>query len=246
MLGYGSLGGAELNFASDLDLVFVYDATCAESETTGPKIVDGQRFFVKLAQRVISLLTTPTRFGALYEIDTRLRPNGNKGMLVTSLSAYGDYQLREAWLWEHQALVRARWVAGDQSLTESFALLRDQTLALPRDAAQVQKDVHAMRERMRTELDRSTTQKFDLKQGQGGLVDIEFALQAAVLSSGDSKRWSTRTHALLPELFGQNKTTLANMPLDAEHRHRKLLALGLRATLELKPRIVPRNLVGMG
>jgi len=245
VLGYGSLGGAELNFASDLDLVFVYDADCAASETTGSKIVDGQRFFVKLAQRVISLLTTPTRFGALYEIDTRLRPNGNKGLLVTSLSAYGDYQLREAWLWEHQALVRARWVAGDQALAESFARLRDQTLALPRDPAQVQKEVQAMRERMRAELDRSTAQMFDLKQGQGGLVDVEFALQAAVLSSSDNKRWSTKTHELLPDLLSQNKKPIPNMPPDAEHRHRKLLALGLGATLELKPRIVPRNIIAL-
>lgn len=230
VLGYGSLGGAELNFASDLDLVFVYDQACAASETSGLKIVDGQRFFVKLAQRVISLLTTPTRFGALYAIDTRLRPNGNKGLLVTSLAAYGDYQLREAWLWEHQALVRARWVAGDQSLAEAFALLRDQTLALPRDPVQVQKEVQAMRERMRAELDRSAEKVFDLKQGQGGLVDIEFALQAAVLSSDNGKRWSTRTQNLLSELLA-----------DAQPRHRKLLALGLRATLELKPRIVPRQ-----
>ena len=240
VLGYGSLGGAELNFASDLDLVFVYDADCAQSETAGPKVVDGQRFFVKLAQRVISLLTTPTRFGALYEIDTRLRPNGNKGMLVTSLSAYGEYQLREAWLWEHQALVRARWVAGDQTLAESFERLRDQTLAIVRDPARVNKEVQAMRERMRAELDRSNAQMFDLKQGQGGLVDIEFALQAAVLSAPHARAWSTKTFELLPELFGENKTVIANMPVDAEHRHRKLLALGLRATLELKPRIVPR------
>ncbi len=230
VLGYGSLGGAELNFASDLDLVFVYDHACAATETSGPKIVDGQRFFVKLAQRVISLLTTPTRFGALYAIDTRLRPNGNKGLLVTSLSAYGDYQLREAWLWEHQALVRARWVAGDPSLAEAFALLRDQTLALTRVPAQVQKEVQAMRERMRAELDRSSELLFDLKQGQGGLVDIEFALQAAVLSSAIRKRWSSKTQTLLPELLA-----------DAERGHRKLLALGLRATLELKPRIVPRE-----
>ena len=245
VIGYGSLGGAELNFASDLDLVFVYDSECAQSETTGSKILDGQRFFVKLAQRVISLLTTPTRFGALYAIDTRLRPNGNKGLLVTSLSAFGDYQLREAWLWEHQALLRARWVAGDTTLAEIFARLRDQTLALPRDPVQVQKEVQAMRERMRAELDRSNEQMFDLKQGQGGLVDIEFSLQAAVLSSRDQKRWSTRTHVLLPELFGDNKTILAHMPLDAEHRHRKLLALGLRATLELKPRIVPRDVISL-
>ncbi len=232
VLGYGSLGGAELNFASDLDLVFVYDQACAASESSGPKILDGQRFFVKLAQRVISLLTTPTRFGALYAIDTRLRPNGNKGLLVTSLASFCDYQLHEAWLWEHQALVRARWVAGDLALAEAFAKLRDQTLALPRDPTQVQKEVQAMRERMRAELDRSTGQMFDLKQGQGGLVDIEFALQAAVLSANQQQHWSTRTELLLPQLYA-----------DAEPRHRKLLALGLRATLELKPRIVLRDAI---
>ena len=241
VLGYGSLGGAELNFASDLDLVFVYDQHCAASETTGPKVLDGQRFFVKLAQRVISLLTTPTRFGALYAIDTRLRPNGNKGLLVTSLASFCDYQLHEAWLWEHQALVRARWVAGDAALADAFAQLRDQTLALARDPVQVQKEVQAMRERMRAELDRSSAQMFDLKQGRGGLVDIEFALQAAVLSASQHvgagqhtqiQHWSSRTELLLPQLYA-----------NAEPRHRKLLALGLRATLELRPRIVPRDVI---
>ncbi len=226
VLGYGSLGGGELNFASDLDLVFVYDQHAAASETRGAKVIEGQRFFVKLAQRVISLLTTPTRFGALYAIDTRLRPNGNKGLLVTSLAAYGDYQRREAWLWEHQALVRARWIAGDVALAGQFDQLRDQILALPREPNAVQKEVAQMRERLRAELDRSTDGMLDIKQGQGGLVDLEFAIQAAVLSAGADRHWSTRTDVLVPEL----------MPAESK-RHRDLLALGLRATLELRPRL---------
>jgi [glutamine synthetase] adenylyltransferase / [glutamine synthetase]-adenylyl-L-tyrosine phosphorylase len=230
VLGYGSLGGKELNFASDLDLVFVYDERLANCETDGQKALDGQRFYVRLAQRVISLLTTATRFGALYAIDTRLRPNGNKGLLVTSLDAYGDYQQREAWLWEHQALVRARWVAGDRAMASQFAQLRSRTLAQPRDPAQVQASVSSMREKMRAELDRSTGSVFDLKQGDDGLVDLEFFMQAKVLSAGVAKHWPTESKILLP-MLGSTQSA----------RHKMLLELGLRATLALRPRLVARQ-----
>jgi [glutamine synthetase] adenylyltransferase / [glutamine synthetase]-adenylyl-L-tyrosine phosphorylase len=230
VLGYGSLGGRELNFASDLDLVFVYDEHLANCETDGQKTLDGQRFYVRLAQRVISLLTTATRFGALYAIDTRLRPNGNKGLLVTSLDAYGDYQQREAWLWEHQALVRARWVAGDPAMASQFAQLRSRTLAQARDANQVQASVSSMREKMRAELDRSTGSLFDLKQGDDGLVDLEFFMQAKVLSAGVAKHWPTESKVLLP-MLGSTQSA----------RHKMLLELGLRATLALRPRLVARG-----
>jgi [glutamine synthetase] adenylyltransferase / [glutamine synthetase]-adenylyl-L-tyrosine phosphorylase len=235
IIGYGSLGGEELNFASDLDLVFLFDRTLAAAESTGPRILDGTRFCVKLAQRVLSLLTMITRFGPLYPIDTRLRPNGNKGLLVTSLEAFGEYQKQEAWTWEHQALVRARAVAGDEALGARFSALRIAVLAQPRGAEKVRTDVTQMRARMRGELDRSSEQLFDLKQGVGGLVDIEFALQQRMLLGEIAPDLGARTADLL---LADNE--LAHLRAS----HLQLLALSLRATLALKPRVVARELVG--
>jgi [glutamine synthetase] adenylyltransferase / [glutamine synthetase]-adenylyl-L-tyrosine phosphorylase len=230
IIGYGSLGGKELNFASDLDLVFVYDHELAAGETRGHKAIDAQRFYVKLAQRVIFLLTTPTRFGALYAIDTRLRPNGNKGLLVTSLQAYGEYQSHEAWLWEHQALVRARGITGQAELLQAFETLRHSVLNHQRDATAVRIEVDKMRERMRAELDRTDAYRFDLKQGRTGLVDLEFQLQAAILSVANAHAaWPTETHALLTQL----------MP-EKTKQHQRLLHLGLKATLQLRPRLIAR------
>ena len=234
IIGYGSLGGEELNFASDLDLVFLFDRDLAARESTGPRVLDGTRFCVKLAQRVLSLLTMNTRFGPLYPIDTRLRPNGNKGLLVTSLEAFGEYQMQEAWTWEHQALVRARAVAGDEALGFRFAALRNAVLAQPRNREKVRTDVARMRARMRSELDRSSEQMFDLKQGVGGLVDIEFALQQRMLLG-----------EILPELGARTADLLLADRKLAHLRksHLQLLALSLRATLALKPRVVERRLI---
>lgn len=230
ILAYGSLGGRELNFASDLDLVFVFDAKRAETETEGAKSIDGQRFYVRLAQRVISLLTSQTRFGALYAIDTRLRPNGNKGLLVTTFDAYRDYQKNEAWLWEHQALVRARCCAGDQDLAANFNSLRQEILSQTRDVAKVRQEITQMRERMRGELDRSNGELMDLKQGHGGLVDIEFALQEQVFTQPALLTYPSESEHLIPLYLPQLAPT-----------HRRLLELGLRATLELRPRLVEKK-----
>lgn len=231
VIGYGSLGGEELNFASDLDLVFLFDRSLAAADSTGPRVLDGSRFCVKLAQRVLSLLTMNTRFGPLYSIDTRLRPNGNKGLLVTSIEAFAEYQIQEAWTWEHQALVRARAVAGDADLGLRFAALRNSVLSQPRDPEKVRTDVAQMRARMRAELDRSTEDLFDLKQGVGGLVDIEFALQQRVLLGEVSPTIGARTSDLLAA-----DSQLSNL----RQAHLQLLELGLRATLALKPRVVPK------
>jgi [glutamine synthetase] adenylyltransferase / [glutamine synthetase]-adenylyl-L-tyrosine phosphorylase len=241
ILGYGSLGGRELNFASDLDLVFVYNDSLTSQETTGPKVIDGQRYFVRLAQRVISLLTTATRFGPLYQVDMRLRPNGNKGLLVIGMDAYQQYQQAEAWAWEHQALVRARFVAGSPLLAAAFAALRAQVLGKHRDAAVVAAEIARMRARMRAELDRTDATLFDLKQGQGGLVDLEFECQRLVLSSAQTQAktqakkqaWPAETHALLAQL----------MPEKAQ-QHERLLALALRQTLNSQARLVPHAELG--
>src|SRR5690606_27642949 len=191
VVGYGSLGGEELGFGSDLDLVFLYDAPRVEAGEdvqsepapgqAGVRALDAARWFARLGQKIVALLGTVTAAGRLYDIDVRLRPDGGKGLLVSTLSSYDDYQRHRAWTWEHQALVRARFVAGDATLGDAWRAIREGTLARPRGAAALREDVDAMRRRMRAELDRSDAAGFDLKQGEGGLVDLEFLLQYLVL-----------------------------------------------------------------
>ena len=144
-------------------------------------MVENAEFFTRLGQRIIHLLNTFTAAGILYEVDTRLRPNGASGLLVSSLEAFADYQRRSAWTWESQALVRARVVAGDSDLARQFDRVRSGVLARPREAGKLCQEVVEMRERMRTELDDSTGERFNLKHGRGGIVDIEFMVQFGVL-----------------------------------------------------------------
>jgi len=181
VIAYGKLGGYELGYGSDLDLVFLHDG--AQATTDGARAIDGQAFCMKLGQRIIHLLTTPTVSGVLYEVDTRLRPEGMKGMLVTSLAAFERYQREEAWTWEHQALLRARAVAGDPGLRERFTALRRALLARTRDPGTLAADVVAMRERMRRELPRAGDdgEGFDVKNDAGGITDLEFVVQHWVL-----------------------------------------------------------------
>src|SRR5690606_3254570 len=171
-VGYGSLGGEELGVGSDLDLVFLYDAP-AGAQSDGPRPLEAQRWFARLAQKIVLLLGTPTGAGQLYEVDVRLRPDGGSGLLVSSLAAYDAYQRERAWIWEHQALVRARCVAGDDRLHAAFERVREAALGRVRDRVTVATDVSTMRARMRAELDRGRGGLFDLKQGEGGIVDLE-------------------------------------------------------------------------
>ncbi|MEG3051088.1 MAG: DUF294 nucleotidyltransferase-like domain-containing protein, partial [Thermomonas sp.] len=180
VLGYGSLGGEELGFGSDLDLVFLYDAPDA-AVSDGARAMDAPRWFARLGQKIVALLDTRTGAGRLFEVDVRLRPDGAKGLLVSSLASFSDYQRERAWTWEHQALVRARGIAGDAALLEGFERLRGEVLSRDRDADVLREDVSSMRRRMRAELDRSDDALFDLKQGEGGLVDLEFLLQFLLL-----------------------------------------------------------------
>lgn len=181
VLGYGKLGGIELGYNSDLDLVFLYDEGIAGSVTDGERPIAAEQFFVRLGQRLLHVMTTPTYSGALYEVDLRLRPDGNKGMLARSLGSFADYQLRNAWTWEQQALVRARPVAGDAELAERFGAVRAGVLRQVRDPQHLREQVGAMRAKMRNRLDKSRAGRFDLKQGHGGIADIEFMVQYAVL-----------------------------------------------------------------
>ncbi|MCX2979911.1 bifunctional [glutamate--ammonia ligase]-adenylyl-L-tyrosine phosphorylase/[glutamate--ammonia-ligase] adenylyltransferase [Halieaceae bacterium IMCC14734] len=184
VLGYGKLGGLELGHGSDLDLVFVYDAIAGGS-TDGPRPLDNAVFYTRLGQRVIQMLDTRTAMGQLYEVDMRLRPDGNSGMLVTSFKGYGDYLRESAWTWEQQALVRARAVAGDADLAQRFVSLRAEILCRPRPQATLASEVVSMREKMREHLLPTSLEPsdlFHLKQGLGGIVDIEFMVQYAVLA----------------------------------------------------------------
>jgi glutamate-ammonia-ligase adenylyltransferase len=177
VVAYGKLGGIELGYGSDLDLVFLHDSEGEVQRTEGPKVVDNGVFFLRLVQRLVHVLSVHTAAGRLYEVDTRLRPSGKGGMLVQSIEGFGTYQREEAWTWEHQALLRARVVAGKPALRERFDALRLNVLrhAVRRDT--LREDVRAMRERMRTELSGSASGQFDLKQDDGGITDIEFLAQ---------------------------------------------------------------------
>ena len=195
IVGYGKLGGIELAHGSDLDLVFIHNSD-PEGKTDGEKSVDNNVFYTRLGQRIIHILNTRMPSGTLYEVDMRLRPNGDAGMLVTSLPAFEKYQQQEAWTWEHQALVRARVVAGDAELAEAFTQVRQQVLCQSRDLAALREEVIKMRQKMREHLgtrpkpgaqgdDEKTP--FHLKQDAGGIVDIEFMVQYAVLAWAESE-----------------------------------------------------------
>jgi len=182
VVAYGKVGGLEMGYKSDLDLVFLHDDLASET-SGGPKSVDSSTFFARLGQRIIHILSTPTHAGMAYEIDMRLRPSGNSGMLVSSLSSFEKYQQQNAWTWEHQALVRSRVIAGDQITAQGFNSIRIEQLRNKRDLEKLTTDVSEMRIKMRKHLDKSAKDgKYCLKQASGGIVDIEFMVQFAVLA----------------------------------------------------------------
>ncbi|MFI4921841.1 MAG: bifunctional [glutamate--ammonia ligase]-adenylyl-L-tyrosine phosphorylase/[glutamate--ammonia-ligase] adenylyltransferase, partial [Gammaproteobacteria bacterium] len=181
IVAYGKLGGWELGYGSDLDLVFLHDSRSGEQQTNGPKVLDNIEFFTRLAQRVINILSIPTTSGVLYQVDTRLRPSGVAGLIVSSLDGFAQYQEQQAWTWEHQALLRARPVAGDPEVVDAFNQIRRSVLVRERDAAKLRHDIAAMRGRMRQEQAHSSAD-FDLKLDAGGLTDMEFLVQYWVLA----------------------------------------------------------------
>jgi glutamate-ammonia-ligase adenylyltransferase len=181
--GYGKLGGLELGYGSDLDLVFLHDSTGEFQQTRGDRPVDNGVFFLRLGQRIVHLLTMHSTAGRLYEVDMRLRPNGKGGFLMTGIDAFERYQLTEAWTWEHQALLRARAVAGDAVLCARFEAARRQVLTGAVRRETLRADVKEMRLRMRRELSEAGPGQFDIKQDAGGIADIEFLVQYWVLSS---------------------------------------------------------------
>ncbi|NNJ73324.1 MAG: bifunctional glutamine synthetase adenylyltransferase/deadenyltransferase, partial [Enterobacterales bacterium] len=219
VVAYGKLGGQEMSFNSDLDLVFIYSAV--DGQTNGVKSIDTRSFYVRLAQKIIHILSVRTRTGVLYEVDMRLRPSGNSGLLVSHIEAFADYQNNDAWTWEHQALIRARCIQASSLLANKFEHIRTKVLTAERDI-KLLTDVKAMRKRMRDHLLKTSRDKhqFDLKQGIGGIADIEFLVQFWVLKyASKMPDLINRTQCLTLLKALEKVPELSNMPLGdlAEH-----------------------------
>lgn len=191
VIGYGKLGGLELTYSSDLDLVLLHNSF-SMGQTTGERSQYNDVFYTRFGQRIIHILTTQTRSGDLYDLDMRLRPSGNSGTIVTSLKAFAEYQLNHAWTWEHQALVRARAICGSMEATAEFERIRHDTLSHHRSIVELREEVRAMRQKMVENLGSKDPQgQFHLKQDPGGIVDLEFLVQFIVLA------WSNQYPELL-------------------------------------------------
>jgi len=245
VIAYGKLGGLELGYGSDLDLVFLHAG--AEGQTEGDRQpIDNAQFYNRLGQRVIHLLTSHTRAGRVYDIDTRLRASGSGGILVQHVEAFGDYQLKEAWTWEHQALIKARPVCGDEAIGARFREIRAQVLARPRRGAELRREVAEMRERMRAERRRAEAGVFDLKQDPGGIIDIEFLVQYLTLRHArrfpELLRW-TDTVRLIQTLIGSavlNEYTAHVL----KHAYLIYRAAAHQLSLQEKPARVPADKFG--
>ncbi len=187
IVAYGKLGGLELGYGSDLDLVFLHNSQGSQQQTDGDKPVDNGFYYARLAQKIVHFMSTLTPAGVLYDIDLRLRPNGQSGVLVTGLEAFKQYQQNDAWTWEHQALVRARAVMGSEKITDDFGRIRREILCLPRDTLQLRDDVTNMRQRMRDNLKTGGDGQMHLKHDPGGVGDIEFIVQFLALAHAEQR-----------------------------------------------------------
>jgi glutamate-ammonia-ligase adenylyltransferase len=242
VIAYGKLGGIELGYGSDLDLVFLHAGTRGQTHG-GIRPVDNSQFFARLGQRIIHILTAHTPAGAIYETDTRLRPSGSSGILVTHIEAFRDYQTNKAWTWEHQALVGARAISGNIYLSKYFEQIRKDTIARPRTQAKLKEEVRDMRERMRKECLSPMTKSFDIKQDTGGIVDIEFLVQYLVLLNSHEHnellKWTDNVRLLqtLAKTGVIDKHT-AHLLKDAYLSYRKAVH---SLSLQEKPAIVPEN-----
>jgi glutamate-ammonia-ligase adenylyltransferase len=199
IVAYGKLGGFELGYGSDLDLVFVH-GVIGNGETSGARPIYNRVFYQRLGQRVVHILTTLTRFGKLFEVDLRLRPDGSSGPLVITMPAFARYLDENAWTWEQQAIVRARLVVGSGVLAEAFQALRTRVIERPREPRKLAEEVQQMRAKMRANLKPRAAEQIDLKQERGALIDIEFLVQFQVLRYGaenpELARWTDNVRIL--------------------------------------------------
>lgn len=235
VIGYGKLGGKELGYASDLDIIFLYDDAHP----------DAQEIYARLCQRMNSWLTSRTSAGLLYETDLRLRPNGGSGLLVSSIEAFDQYQKHQAWVWEHQALTRARFVAGDEGVRRAFDATRDAVLSRRRDPALLAAEILRMRGKIR-EAHPNPTRLFDVKHDRGGIIDIEFIVQYLVLGH------ACEHPRLLGNIgnIGLLRTTgeLGLIPRDAAQRvldaYREFRRIQHRIRLDGEPAVAGESRVG--
>lgn len=243
IIAYGKLGGIELGHGSDLDLVFIHDSS-SQLSTDGDVPLDNPTFYTRLGKKIIHILNTRTPSGRLYEVDMRLRPSGNSGLLVSSLQAFERYQDDQAWTWEHQALLRARPVAGTQSLIDKFQQLRSRVLCQPRDDNSLCRDVVEMREKMRSHLGSNPKQAlFHLKQDRGGIVDIEFMVQYAALARAHQHpgliTYSDNIRILDEiEQAGLMPSRDVQLMVDAYKAYR---SIGHRLALQQQPTVLPAD-----
>jgi len=199
VLGFGKLGGWELGYGSDLDLVFLHNCD-GQQLTNGKKPIGSTGFYIKLAQRILHIFTIKTGLGLLYDVDMRLRPSGNAGLLVCHVNGFATYETENAWTWEHQALGRARFILGCRELQERFSAVRLKVLSKPRVLLELANEVVSMREKMRTHLAKGDAENIDLKQDAGGIADIEFIVQFMLLAHTSSfpslARWPDNVRIL--------------------------------------------------
>ena len=245
IVAYGKLGSGELGYHSDLDIIFLYENVEDDSAQTvgGEQSISVAHYFGRLSQRLVHILTTRTSGGILYETDTRLRPSGRSGTMVTSINGFSDYQKSEAWTWEHQALVRARMIVGNDRFVDDFEAIRRDVLCKKRDLLKLKQDVVQMREKMIAGNSQSTTELFDLKLEQGGLVDIEFIVQYLVLAFAHQHPEFTIPRDTISLLKNAGKLTLlthdqANSLSDAYSQY---LTKEYELKLAERPTLIPRD-----
>ncbi|MHB1293324.1 MAG: [protein-PII] uridylyltransferase family protein, partial [Sulfuricella sp.] len=216
VIAYGKLGGKELGYASDLDIIFLYDDDSPDAAET----------YARLAQRINSWISSMTPAGILYETDLRLRPNGASGLLVSSIEAFEGYQKKQAWVWEHQALTRARFCAGDTDVGQAFERIRCEVLCQTRDPATLSGEVLNMRQKM-LDAHPNPSGLFDIKHDRGGIIDVEFIVQYLVLRFACDHRELTRNAGNLALLrlageLGLTPPELAEQVRDTYREYRLL------------------------
>ncbi|GGX00803.1 glutamate-ammonia-ligase adenylyltransferase [Undibacterium macrobrachii] len=237
VIAYGKLGGKELSYASDLDLIFLYDDDDQDAPAS----------YAKLAQRFITWMTTHTSSGILFDIDIALRPDGASGLMVSSVQAFEKYQEKSAWLWEHQALTRARFCAGDESIGQQFEQIREKVLRLPRDAAVLKSEVANMRKKMR-DANPNRSELFDLKHDHGGMIDIEFMVQYLVLKYAHEHPELTGNigNIALLNLCGKLGLIDSNLATETANSYRLLRKYqhNIRLQGEERARVQPEKVLG--
>ncbi|MBR7745385.1 bifunctional [glutamate--ammonia ligase]-adenylyl-L-tyrosine phosphorylase/[glutamate--ammonia-ligase] adenylyltransferase [Undibacterium baiyunense] len=237
VIAYGKLGGKELSYASDLDLIFLYDDDDQDAPAS----------YAKLAQRFITWMTTHTSSGILFDIDIALRPDGASGLMVSSVQAFEKYQEKSAWLWEHQALTRARFCAGDESIGQQFEQIREKVLRLPRDAAVLKLEVANMRKKMR-DANPNRSELFDLKHDHGGMIDIEFMVQYLVLKYAHEHPELTGNigNIALLNLCGKLGLIDSNLATETANSYRLLRKYqhNIRLQGEERARVQPEKVLG--